>query len=109
MPLKKKTYSFKSKGENVEEYLGREYKSGQEGVSATPISEGTPSSKIKTRGRSFIGWKTPTGEHPALGFDSSSSTRNSVRLRSFRKRKMEDRHEEQSDNKGQNGKSNKVS
>jgi len=79
MPFSKKTYSFRQSTSNETEHVN----SGL----------GTPLRKIKSRGRSFIGGKTPTAEssQEESGSVLTPFARGSVRLRSIRKRKMANR------------------
>lgn len=78
MPFSKRTYSFR------------------EGKLADDDGQNTPLRKIKSRGRTFIGAKTPSIENTqeaAFGL-LSPFTRGSVRLKSIRKRKMaESKHD----------------
>ena len=79
MPFSKRTYSFRQGTSNESENNGS-------GLS-------TPLRKIKSRGRTFIGGKTPTTDNSQeeSGISLSPFTRGSVRLRSIRKRKMANR------------------
>ena len=79
MPFSKRTYSF------------REGKVSSDGGHDTPLR------KIKSRGRTFIGSRTPTVENTQEASSSSLTpfARSSIRLKSIRKRKMADAKSEE--------------
>ena len=88
MPFSKRAYSFRQSTSNDAE-------NNDSGLS-------TPLRKIKSRGRTFIGGKTPTTDSrlDESGSLPSPFTTGSVRLRSIRKRKMASRDDIKSEEAG---------
>ena len=81
LPFSKRTYSFRA-GD----------------VKEANKDNATPVRKIKSRGRTFIGSKTPNeNTQEEAGFPLTPFTRGSVRLKSIRKRKMASRDDVKND------------
>eukprot|EP00795_Rhopilema_esculentum_P012279 gene12279-2921_t len=81
LPFSKRTYSFRA-GD----------------VKEANKDNATPIRKIKSRGRTFIGSKTPNeNTQEEAGFPLTPFTRGSVRLKSIRKRKMASRDDVKND------------